>query len=127
MLRSNPLKAPITAYYKFQASGEVTAMWDAIVTTFAASDKWECEVVGVPDGMEVPDGTAVHLDIPLSSLRYRLLDALVRNGLKDQVRIRTTIRQGGRVWLQKVGAEHHPELLESEKVIPRWSKKKTKD
>lgn len=108
--------------HSFNARDETHVIWDTILTAFVASNDWEWEVVGAPDGMVVEGQTCVQIPLSVNRIVDYLKRSVSRNDLKEVVRVRMSRKRGGHVWLQKVGAETHPELLESEKIAPMWTK-----
>lgn len=93
-----------------------------IIDGFLASDELEVELVDVPENVTV-DGYPVRaMEWDAEGMRDRFRRIIKEKGLGDQIRVRITRKQGGHVWLQKVGAEMYPERLSSEKISPYWSK-----
>lgn len=103
------------------ASEDLGKVWDAIVIGFLASNDWECELIDVPENAMLDGHRCVNLKLSIISKRDNLVRAIRRNNLSDKLRVRISKKKGGHVWLQKVGAENHWEILESEKIAPWWT------
>lgn len=109
-----------TGNFGFKYPGKVIC--EHIIDGFLASDELEVELVDVPENVTV-DGYPVRaMEWDAEGMRDRFRVIIKEKELGDQVRVRLTRKHGGRIWLQKVGAEMYPERLSSEKVIPYWSK-----
>lgn len=113
-------------YYTFCAEEQLHVVWDTIAMNFAASSDLEWEVVPFDETTMLKGQPCVPTPTPVSTMHDQLHKALVRNDLVDKMRIRTSRKRGGHCWLQKIGAENHPEQLASEKIAPMWTNRRKK-
>lgn len=117
------MSAPIP-YYDFVATEQQQELWNTIVLAFASSRDNEWEVCEVPDGFIIDGKEAIPFGFDWDAKRKALQRAVQQQNLQEHVRVHITKKKGGHFWLQKIGAEAHPEKLPSEKIVPYWSRKK---